>query len=141
MVKPDEAKDFDGYQAVCLLNVAEPAKLQGPLRAYVEAGGKLLIAPGTDNRGYEAFDLMPAKLFQQRAWPPDHPTRPGGLSWKIDDDDELKKSKLTEPFVGWKSRGNVDVVRNPRKAWRHWEFTEFKPDSTVPVYYDDGEDD
>jgi hypothetical protein len=140
VVTPDEAKDFGSYEAVCLLNVAEPAKLQAALKSYVEAGGKLLIAPGTDARGYATFDLMPAKLGVQRSWPIEDPKRPGGVSWKIDSDDDLKH-KLMEPFLDWKKRGNVDVIRNPRKAWRVWELTELGPNSQAVVYYDDGEED
>ncbi len=140
VVTPDEAKDFGGYEAVCLLNVAEPAKLQAALRTYVVAGGKLLIAPGTQSDGYKTFDLMPAKLDGVRNWDLKDPTRPGGVSWKIDSDDDLKH-KLMEPFLDWKKRGNVDVIRNPRKAWRHWELTKLKPDAQVVVYYDDGEED
>ena len=140
VVQTDEAKDFGSYEAVCLLNVAEPAKLRAALRPYVEAGGKLLIAPGLDPRGYADFDLMPAKLDGIRTWSADDPKRPGGVSWKIDSDDDLKH-KLMEPFLDWKKRGNVDVVRNPRKAWRHWELKEPGPNSQVVVYYDDGEED
>ena len=123
-----------------LLNVAEPQKLQAGLKAYVEAGGKLLIAPGTSKAGYGNFELMPAKLIDVRTYPPDHPTHPGGVSWKIDSDDDLKH-KLMEPFIDWKKRGNVDVIRNPRKASRHWELTELKANSQAVVYYDDGEED
>ncbi len=140
VVTPDEAKDFGSYEAVCLLNVAEPAKLQAALRTYVEAGGKLLIAPGMDGRGYASFDLMPVKKLERiRNWSLDDPKRPGGVSWKIDSDDDLKH-KLMEPFIDWKKRGNVDVVRNPRKAWRVWELTDLGPNAQVVVYYDDGED-
>ena len=141
VVQTDEAKDFGSYEAVVLLNVAEPQKLQAGLKAYVEAGGKLLIAPGTSKDGYGNFELMPAKLAGINSYPPDHPTRPGGVSWNIDDDEELKKHKLLEPFLDWKKRGNVDVIRNPRKAARHWELKELKPGAQVVVYYNDGEED
>ena len=141
VVTPDEAKDFGSYEAVCLLNVAEPAKLQATLRTYVEAGGKLLIAPGIASpEEYAKFDLMPAKLESVQFWPLDDPKRPGGVSWKIDTDDDLKH-KLMEPFLDWKKRGNVDVVRNPRKAWRHWILKDLAKDAQVVVYYDDGEED
>ena len=140
VVTPDEAKDFGSYEAICLLNVDEPLKLQAALRTYVEAGGKLLIAPGTRNNGYANFELMPAKLEGPMNWPQDDPKRPGGVSWKIDSDDDLKH-KLMEPFLDWKKRGNVDVVRNPRKAWRHWKLADLKPSSQVVVFYDGGEED
>ncbi len=141
VVTPDEAKDFGGYEAVVLLNVAEPVKLQVALRNYVEAGGKLLIAPGTDPRGYATFDLMPAQLAGTRYWTIDDPKRPGGVTWKIDDDAELRRHKLMEPFLDWKKRGNVDVIRNPRKAWRHYELKNLTEGAQVVVYYDDGEED
>ena len=137
---PDEANDFGSYEAIVLLNVAEPLKLQAALKTYVEAGGKLLIAPGVSNAGYGNFELMPAKLDSIRYWAPDDPKYPYGLTWKIDGDDDVKH-KLMEPFLDWKKRGNVDVVRNPRRAWRHWELKELKPDAQVVVYYDDGEED
>ncbi len=140
VVQTDEAKDFGSYETVCLLNVAEPVKLQAALKTYVEAGGNLLIAPGTSKTGYDNFELMPATLRSVKYWPLDDPKRPGGVSWKIDSDDDLKH-KLMEPFLDWKKRGNVDVIRNPRKAWRHWELTELKPNAQAVVYYDDGEED
>ncbi len=151
VVKPDPVPRFEGYEAVCLISVGQPsAELWRAVKAYAEAGGKVFIAPPAWSpdtvRAYnEAIDVLPATLTQERRDWRSEPKRPDatddrtrGVTWKVDDDRDLMHPFLA-PFRDWRRRGNVDVINNPRRAWRYWEVEKL-PTATTVVNYDDADD-
>lgn len=150
VVKPDEVKDFAGYDAVCLLNVADPTRplpggetLWQKLAGYVTKGGKLLVMPGeqiTPDAYRTANDatagLLPGTL--NKVIDATHLPEPfnRGVAWAIRDDNALRHP-LMAPFKEWKLQGNVDFLRNPRRAYKYWEV-EASPEAVV-AFYDDAE--
>jgi hypothetical protein len=149
VVKPDEVRDLGEYDAVCLLNVADPTRplpgggtLWQKLADYVKRGGKLLIMPGEQitPEAYRTANeatagLLPGTL--SRVVDTAHLGSPWdrGVEWAIKDDSELRHP-LLEPFIGWKRQGTVDFLRNPRRVWKYWEAADAPPENVV-VYYDD----
>lgn len=135
--KPDDPKlSFDGYEAVCLLSVADPSPLWPKLQAYVAAGGKLLIMPGGDSSvaaytSEPALRLLPGGLQSVVETPPMQP----GAAW-LPDDAALRHPML-KAFRDWKLRGNVDVIVDPRRAWKYWAVS--PTDGSIVVSYDDAE--
>lgn len=150
VVKPGDVTTFDGYEAVCLISVAKPDKLWKQLKGYAEAGGKVFVAPpgfsDIDRADYETngLEVLPAKLKQERKdWRTEAPAGMGtdrtrGVTWAIGDDRDLAHPFLA-PFRDWKKRGNVDVIRDPRRAWRYWEVDKLAGATTV-VNFDDADD-
>lgn len=128
-----EATDFSGYEAVCLLNVADPGKpLWTRLAEYAARGGKVLVMPGPGPQiaaaynSTEAGELLPGKLAKILE-------DPKGAVWRLDD--AALRHPLMAPFREWKLAGTVDFLKSPRRAWKFWEV-EAKPDAVV-VTYDD----
>jgi len=151
VVKPNPVPDFTGYEAVCLISVADPSKLWPAVKSYAEAGGKVFVAPpglsqGIDLKAYnDAFDVLPGKFLKEhKDWrtedrPADgKPDRTRGVTWAVSDDRDLSHPFMA-PFRDWRKRGNVDILRDPRRAWRYWE-TEKLPGATVVVNFDDADD-
>lgn len=150
VAKPGEVTAFDGYEAVCLISVAKPGKLWKDLKGYAEAGGKVFVAPpgfgDIDRADYEAggIEVLPAKLKQERKdWRTEPkaatgPDRTRGVTWAIAEDRDLLHPFLA-PFRDWKKRGNVDVIRDPRRAWRYWEVEKLPGAATV-ANFDDADD-
>jgi hypothetical protein len=162
--KPGERKliDLREFEFVTLLNVNDPGNrsdgnpesLWDKLRPYLEAGGKLVIIPGRDASpaGYAAggnlvpgtldkvistLELMPPPPEQKApGW---NPPREGknGVAWLLDSG-RSSQHPLLEPFQEWRAKGNVDVVKNPRRAWKYWDV---KPaaESAVIVRYNDAD--
>jgi hypothetical protein len=129
------------------------------LKAYVEVGGKLLVAPGelkaNEQLNYTdppaAKQLLPGKLLKVRDWslepmPPksDDPKVPPpkdrrfGVAWKVDSPRDTTHPMLA-PFNEWRLKGNVNVIRNPRLAQRYW-LVDRDPEAAAIVYYDDDDD-
>ncbi|MBA4188310.1 MAG: hypothetical protein C0467_09920 [Planctomycetaceae bacterium] len=151
------------FEVVCLMGVADPSEKHGTLdslwekvRPYVEAGGKLLIIPGDGPGGgglapdgYSlGGNLMPG-VFKavldtrrmdpsppQQAAPGWDPPRDGknGVTWFLDD--KTIQHPMLRPFQGWEAKGNVDAVKNPRRAWKYWDVAK-APEATVVVAYND----
>lgn len=151
VVKPNPVPDFAGYEAVCLISVADPSDLWPAVKRYAEAGGKVFVAPpglsqGIDLKAYnDAFDVLPGKLVKEhKDWrtversPDGTPDRTRGVTWAVRDDRDLSHPFLA-PFRDWRKRGNVDILRDPRRAWRYWD-TETLPGATVAVHFDDADD-
>lgn len=149
VVATKDVAGFDGYEAVCLIAVNDPSPLWPKVKAYVEAGGKVFIAPPGWSpeiaNGSYTTDLMPATLKQEhRDWrttgkPPEgKENRTAGVRWKVDDDRDLAHAFLA-PFRDWRKRGNVDILRSPRRAWRYWDVEKL-PGATVVVYFDDADE-
>ncbi len=150
VVKPDGVTDLGDYDAVCLLNVSDPTRplpgggaLWQKLAEYVKRGGKLLVMPGEQMApdAYRAANeatagLLPGTLNKviDAALLPE-PYR-HGVEWAVNDDAALKHPLLA-PFQEWKRQGNVDFLRNPRRAYKYWEVE--APSSQVVVYYNDSE--
>lgn len=139
------AADWRAFELVCLLSVADPNKpaenpLWAKLRKYVQAGGKLLLMPGGDDHlVLDAYDptkpsaddaanqLMPGTLksvVESR----------DGATWLLDDA-ALGQPMLAD-FRKWKAIGNIDVLKNPRRARKFWDV-EVLPQGRVIVRYDD----
>jgi len=158
VVKPArEAGDFAGYEAVCLLDVDDPAelKLWPRLQTYAEQGGKVLVIPGGERQvsptAYNLTDpaaagVLPGSLgsvFGTETLPkptdPRQPDRQAGVPWLIDDA-ALRQPMLTR-FREWRL-ADYDVVRNPRVAWKYWAVDpkQLADRSSVVVYYDDADD-
>ena len=150
MVKPDEVKDFGGYDAVCLLNVSDPTRplpggetLWQKLAGYVTKGGKLLVMPGEQitpdayrTANEATAGLLPGtlnKVIDTAHLPKDYNR---GVEWAIRDDTALRHP-LMAPFKEWKLQGNVDFLRNPRRAYKYWEVE--APPETVVAFYDDAD--
>jgi len=158
---PESIRAFD---VVCLLGVADPSEkhttldtLWEKLRPYVEAGGKLLIIPG-DGPGNERLapdgyalgkDLMPGtfkNVIATKDINPPPQSAPGwdtprdgkaGVTWYLNDPDgRVVQHPMLKPFQGWEAKGNVDAVKNPRRAWKYWNV-EKDPAANVVVYYND----
>jgi hypothetical protein len=102
----------DQYQAVCLMNVANPsAALWANLRQYVAAGGGLVIVPGDEVReeAYwtaEAQAVMPARLVRIRDDVP-----PAGAFWVPENFDH----PILRPFQEWERQ------TLPGRVYRLWE--------------------
>ncbi len=143
---PDKLPDFGLYEIVCLLSVSDPAKplpgggtLWQKLRAYVERGGKVLVIPGGLGQvTLAAYDpgsdatagLLPGKLVRITETPNDK----DGAIWDLSDENALRHP-LMKPFKEWKLRGNVDFLKNPRRARKYWEI-EAPPETAIVRYAD-----
>jgi hypothetical protein len=142
----DKLPPLAGYEAVCLLAVADPERLWPELLPYVEAGGQLLVMPGMAVKpdSYRAKTEAAARLLpgslRDKDYEVNHGDRPAndprraGVSWLLDD--ATLRHPMLAPFRDWKLKGNVDVVVNPRRAWQYWHF-EKGAEGTVVVPYDD----
>lgn len=147
---PEQAVSMDWrkYEAIVLLNVADPSLPTGnplwpKLLKYVQGGGKLVIIPGGDERiNRDSYDpsrptpdeaankLMPGTfkdVIDSRA----------GAAWNIDD--RAMQHPMLADFKKWKQLGNIDVVKNPRRARKYWDV-ELLSGSRVVVRYDDDAD-
>jgi hypothetical protein len=51
-------------------------------------------------------------------------------------DDRVTQHPLLRPFREWEQKGNVDVVKNPRRARKYWHV-EKAPEAAVVVAYND----
>jgi hypothetical protein len=150
---PDQAGEWTGYDAVCLLNVADPGRplpgggtLWDHVKTYLARGGKVILLPGPNARiaAYDAAktEFLPGTLktiistvdLFDRANDP----RFFGVTWATSDDADLKHPLLAE-YVKWKRQGNVEAVKNPRKAWRYWEL-EPAANSVVVMNYNDADE-
>lgn len=142
-----DAPDFAPYEAVCLLNVADPNRLWPRLTTYAERGGKVLLLPGAEAKpdAYSATNeaasrLLPASLKAitdtatlPKPVPPATLDRTRGVSWLLDD--SALKHPLLAPFREWKQRGNVDILQTPRRAQKYWTV-EPTADSITIVKFD-----
>jgi hypothetical protein len=90
---------------------------------------------------------MPGKLKgvintrDEHAPPPkgsNAPDRREGVVWFLDDDRVLQHPML-RPFKEWRQKENINIVREPRRAWRYWEVEKL-PEASAIVEYDDTDD-
>jgi hypothetical protein len=156
------AEPLAAAEAVTLFGVGNPNEpaddpLWGRLLRYVEGGGKLVIVPAGpeamgDLAGYDptrieaANKLLPGAykaLVDQTEGPkdPKGKDRTRGVMWEVltATDDRAFAHPLLAPMKGWKQKGNVDIFRDPRRAWRYWEVEKL-PDGAVVVRYDDADE-
>lgn len=153
VVKSDAVPDLAQFEAVTLLSAARPdAILWDKLQKYVEAGGKLIVAPPGDDRlvldaynGESASKVLPGQFKDKPVdvtqLPEGNPRR-RGVAWSVltrnDVDSELQHPMLA-PIKAWKAKPDVDAVRNPRKAYRYW-LVEKRGDGRVISTYDNDDD-
>jgi hypothetical protein len=142
VLTPEQVKDLAGLEAVALISVNDPTPLAAKLKAYVEGGGKLLIAPGLNVDKYAEFEPMPATLGVVKDWRDEPAPRNKGVSWKLDGDRDLAHPMLA-PFREWRKRPDINLFKESGKAhaWKHYEVKEKPPETVVAATYDDGEDD
>ena len=159
--KPAITENIREFDTVCLMDVKNPSlkdargidNLWDKLRPYVEGGGKLLIIPGANlsPEGYAAGGtLMPGTFKDVISTsslepPPPDQTAPGwpvslkgreGVTWFLDD--SIIQHPMLRPFQEWTAKGNVDIIKNPRRVTRFWDVS--KADgAAVVVYYNDAE--
>jgi len=149
------------FEVVTLLSVADPSQRHGTLdtlweklRPYVEGGGKLIIVPGGDSLSTDGYlvggNMMPATFktvldTRRMDPPPPRQTAPGwdpprdgknGVTWFLDD--KAIQHPMLRPFQGWEAKGNVDAVKNPRRAWKYWDVAK-APEVITIVSYNDAE--
>jgi hypothetical protein len=114
-------QELQSYQAVCLLNVAQPNKaLWDILIQYVRNGGGLAIMPGGEELRREAYNgedaqqLMPAKLSKVVAAPD-----PGAL-WNLAN----FQHPIMIAFGEWSKKENIDFFQPGLQpaAYRYWEL-------------------
>ena len=146
---PEQAADFDRYEFVTLLNVADPARplsdgksLWDRLKPYLDRGGKLLVAPGPDLNP-AAYDrpFLPGKLTrlvdaaaENREPKPGEPDRRTGVVWDIDD--AAERQPLLANFRDWRIAG-VGFLKEPRKTLKYWAAE--APAENVVVRYADAD--
>ncbi len=149
------------YDIVTMLAVAHPNQpaadpLWGKLRRFVLTGGKLVVIPGADDRTaldeytVEASqELLPGSLKSvvntaKLDPPPPEQTAPDwetprkgseGVTWLLDED-ALRQHPMLEPLAKWQRRGSVDVLRNPRRAWKYWDIDKHPDALTVSRFRD-----
>ena len=167
VVKPEEVKAdaLAAYEVVVMFAVGRPNQPAGDplwpkLRSYAESGGKLVIIPGgKDRMALDEYDptkvadanlLMPGVFKDvidtrarfKDAKEPKERDRANGVRWAIfsaDANDRAFQHPMLAPMKDWKLKGNVDVFKNPRRAWKYWEV-EKNADGNIIVTYDDADD-
>ena len=154
VVRPDDPKvnDLGRFEVVCLFGVARPAVLWGPLRKYVEGGGKLIVIPGDETRlapeEYEkpedAIRLLPGSFKKDpvnvRETLAEDAKRRGGVPWAaFTDDEQAMQHPMLSRLREWKQKPDIDLFRLPRKAWKFWDVARHT-DGKVVAFYDDADD-
>ncbi|HMC89724.1 MAG TPA: BatA domain-containing protein, partial [Gemmataceae bacterium] len=134
-------EDLAKYQAICLLNVASPEHdLWQKLKSYVDKGGGLAIAPGSDldlkayNGDPIARELLPGRLVKVVQAEKKKDEKEARASWK----EATYQHPVMAPFKDWSTDPSIDFLQFPPAAFRYWEVEPSpKPDSYVIVSYDD----
>jgi hypothetical protein len=123
-------QDLQAYQAVCLLNIAEPTKgLWDVLNQYVRNGGGLAVMPGgneTRTGAYNSDDaqqLVPARLLKVVA------AKEPGATWNLAN----YQHPVMISFGEWSKNENVDFFQPGLQpaASRYWEVEPHKADVIV----------
>lgn len=140
-------RDLAAYQAVCLLNVADPnADLWDKLRKYVDDGGGLVVMPGGEELRLSAYkdDDNPEAAVNQLL--------PGTLE-KLSEADaglEFDPARYREPFRSWwrewvdedqrlQTMGKrLDFMQLPPRTVRFWSVTPRQDEHVVAAYADAG---
>ncbi|MBP3955113.1 BatA and WFA domain-containing protein [Gemmata sp. G18] len=160
---PPTVDDLRSFEAVCLLAVRDPNQPAGSalwdkLRPYLQTGGKLIVVPGRDgwmnltDYNVGASDLMPGtfgKVIETKKLTPAPPLqkasswdepREGKNGVTLVLDEKALKHPLLKPIEDWRQQKSdrVDVIANPRTAWKFWDVTR-DPNATVVAYYNDAE--
>ncbi len=129
------------YQAVCLLNVADPARvgLWPLLERYVDKGGGLVVIPGGSELQPRAYNddptarkLLPGRLIRIVTWPAET-----YVDWNWDD--SIFRHPLLKPYQEDRRRESTDFVRHPRGADIYWEVEPDAEHGAVLVRYADAE--
>ena len=128
---PAQATDFAGYEAVCLLSVANPADggLWQRLGDYVKRGGKVLVIPGgeLDASAYApeaSGGLLPGKLARVVT---------GEATW-VTDREARRRHQFLAPFEAWEQAGNIDFIQRRPRVFRFWEVEGYTPEQVVVNY-------
>lgn len=139
---PDKLPPLAPFEMVAVIAVADPGPIAKQLTDYVQAGGRLFLAPDgrtseTDPdlaKRYEALgELMPAKLGPVKVLStPDD--RTPGAAWKLDEPADLRH-RLFDPVRGWSSK--TDVFSTPRRAWKARTVTDVPGNTEVVAKYAD----
>lgn len=112
------------YEMVAVIAVADPKPFAVKLNDYVNAGGKVLLAPdgpgsATDKNRPAAYavlnDILPAPLGD------DVKSFSAGMPWKMDEEKDLQPRMLA-PLRDWQKQGNVDVFKYPKLTAKYRPF-------------------
>ncbi len=123
------------YEAICLLDVADPSGLWDKLTAYVEAGKGLAVVPGGEDwqpsrRAYnlpEARRLLGAQMLE-----PVNQGDAAGVEWKelLPDSPRGPVHPLIKPFRDALDEGDHFTDETRPRARHFWKV---KPDATTQV--------
>lgn len=147
VMMPDKAAglgphDLMNYQAVCLLDVADPsADLWEKLKKYVESGGGLIVLPGGSELRLSAYkdEEKPDAAVSQ--------LMPGVLDKLVDADNgvEFDAAKYREPLrIWWKEWREEDLskpihfIRLPPKTVRYWAVRPTDDKYVIAAYAGEG---
>lgn len=144
--RPAEARVFTppellrNYQAICLLNVAEPDRdLWERLQNFVHEGGGVAILPGGEELKRDAYNedalarkLLPGKLMALANTPERE-----GVEWMWTN--ATYQHPMMKGFRTWNDNPDTDFVRFPRKAWRFWAVEPHPEQSSIIIRYADSE--
>jgi hypothetical protein len=126
------------YQAICLLNVAQPSDdLWQKLRSFVAAGGGLAILPGGDdlvkaayNESKTAQELLPGQLITVIKAQEEK-----GVAWN----EPTYRHPVMAPFREWAQSQFADLEQLRPAAFRYWEVKPVPQEAYVIVSYADKE--
>jgi hypothetical protein len=124
------------YQAICLLNVAQPTEdLWQKLRSYVTGGGGLAVIPGGEELVKAAYNdtgaaqqLLPAQFVKVVTADADK-----GVTWK----EATYRHPVMAPFREWSQNQAADLERLRPAAYRYWEVKPIPEDADIIVSYAD----
>lgn len=134
-------RDLAAYQAVCLLNVADPsADLWDKLKQYVDDGGGVIVMPGGDelrlsaykdaeNSGAAVNELLPGRLDKLL---------------DMDGGGEFDSAREREPLRTWwrdwreeDQTRPIDFIRLPPRTVRYWAVQPVRDEYVVAAYADE----
>src|SRR5262249_40621130 len=127
------------FQAVCLLDVAQPDRnLWDMLESYLQGGGGVLVLPGgselqrDDYNAEAAQRLLPGRLTKIL----DAPTV-DGVEWSWEN--ATYQHPMMKSFREWNNNPETDFTRFPRAANRYWDVQPRPNESAAIVSYADAE--
>jgi hypothetical protein len=127
-----------GYQAICLLNVAQPPdELWQKLSSFVAAGGGLAIIPGGEELVKSAYHentvaqaLLPGQLTSIIQAQDDK-----GVTWN----EPMYRHPVMAPFREWAQSQSANFEQLRPAVFRYWEVKPRPEDASVIVSYADKE--
>jgi hypothetical protein len=124
------------YQAICLLDVAQPSPdLWDKLLHYVASGGGLAVIPGGEelvtaayNENHAAQALLPGRFVKVIK-----AESAAGVTWKA----ATYQHPVMAPFREWGQNQSANLEQLAPAAYRYWEVKPIPDDASVIVSYAD----